>query len=126
MSKVARRCLPAAVKFQSKAASQAAKTKQRCQPARTLHGKPPALSNCRQASLFADPAHETAQHCSGRELRVGARHGIAAQREATLFAGREEAMQKQATVRQGEHDLARPGVFERTACDFDNIARPKS
>ena len=126
MSKVARRCLPAAVKFQSKTACHTAMTEEHSQRARTLHGKPPALSNCRDASLFANPAHETAQHCSGRELRVGARHGIAAQQEATWFAGREEAMQKQATVPQGEHDLARPDVFERTACDFDNIARPKS
>jgi hypothetical protein len=35
-------------------------------------------------------------------------------------------MQKQATVPQGEHDLARPDVFGRTACDFDHVARPKS
>jgi hypothetical protein len=35
-------------------------------------------------------------------------------------------MQKQATVPQGEHDLAGPDVFGRTACDLDHIARPKS
>jgi hypothetical protein len=114
------------MKFQSKTACHTATTEEHSQRARTLHGKPPALSNCRDALLFANPAHETAQHCSGRELRVGARHGIAAQQEATWFAGREEAMQKQATVPQGEHDLAPPDVFGRTACDFDNIARPKS
>jgi len=105
-------------------------TEQRSQRARTLYGEPSALSNCRDASLFASPANQTAEHCFGREPRAGTRHGIAAQQEAVWFAGvieaANEAMQKQATVPQGEHDLARPDVFGRTACDFDNIARPKS
>jgi hypothetical protein len=114
------------VKFESKPAGRAAMTEHHSQRARTLYGQPPALSKCWDASLFANPAHQTAQHRSGREPRVGARHGIAAQQEAIWFAGREEAMQKQATIPQGEHDLARLYVFGRTACDFDNVARPES
>jgi hypothetical protein len=57
---------------------------------------------------------------------VRTRHGIAAQQEAAWFAGGDEAMQKEAAVTQGEHDLAGPNVFERAACDLDHIARPKS
>ena len=114
------------MKFESKPAGRAAMTEQRSQRARTLYGKPTALSKCRDASFFASSAHQTAQHRSGRKPRVGARHGIAAQQEAIWFAGREEAMQKQATVPQGEHDLARLYVFGRTACDFDHVARPES
>jgi hypothetical protein len=105
-------------------------TEERSQRAGTLNGKPLALSSCLGASLFAIPAHQQAQHCFGRVPRIGARHGIAAQQEATWFAGvieaGNEAMQKQAPVPQGERDLAWPDVFGRTACDFDNVARPKS
>jgi len=57
---------------------------------------------------------------------VRTRHGITTQQEAAWLAGSDEAMQKEAAVTQGEHDLARPNVFERTACDLDHIAWPKS
>jgi hypothetical protein len=35
-------------------------------------------------------------------------------------------MRDQATVPQGEHDLAGPNFFRRAAFDLDDIARPKS
>src|ERR1700675_2180647 len=106
----ARRGGPAAVKFQSKTACHTAMTEEHSQRARTLYGKPPALSVCRHASLFANPAHETAQHCSGREPRVRTGHGIAAQQEAVrcavVIASADEAMQEEAVFTPGEHDLA--------------------
>jgi hypothetical protein len=37
-----------------------------------------------------------------------------------------QSMQEEAAITQGEHDLARPDVLERAACDLDHIARAKS
>jgi hypothetical protein len=81
-------------------------------------------------SAFVNPLHQPAQQCFNRELRIGTRHGIAAQQETVQGAGvgktADEAMQEEAAFTLGEHDLARPEVFERAARDLHHIARPKS
>jgi hypothetical protein len=78
------------------------------------------------ASRFASLAYQPAQQRFGRGLRVGARHGIATQQKDVRLAGGDKAMQEKAAITPGEHDLTGPEVFERAACDFHQIARPKS
>jgi len=69
MSKVARRCLPAAVKFQSKTACYTAMTEEHSQPARPFHAKklrtkPWAPNGCGGSpfvSAFVNLLHQPAQ-----------------------------------------------------------------
>jgi hypothetical protein len=70
--------------------------------------------------------HEPAQQRFGRKQRVGSGHGIAAQAEAIGSGASDEAMQEQAAISPGEHDLAGLEIFERATGDLDHVARPKS
>ena len=133
MSKVARRCLPAAVKFQSKTTCHTAMTEEHSQYARPFHAEPRAANGCGRSpfvSAFVNLPYQAAQQRFGREPRVRTGHGIAAQQEtvrcAGVIEGADEAMQEEAVFTPGEHDLAGPDVFERATCDLDHIARPKS
>jgi hypothetical protein len=107
---------------------------QRARPfyVKPLRTKPRAPNWCAGApfvSAFANFLHQPAQQRFGRELRIRTRHGIAAQEEAVRCGGiieaGDEAMQEEAVFTPGEHDLAGPDVFERAACDLNQIARPK-
>jgi hypothetical protein len=127
------------MKFQSDTARQAAITEQNAQRARPFHAQPirtkaRSQSGCMDGSpivsAFVNLLRQPAQQCFNRELRIRTRHGIAAQQETAQSAGggkaADEAMQEEAAFTLGEHDLARPEVFERAARDLHHIARPNS